>query len=376
MIMLLGRQSAAKTSFSLSFSSYSTSTVSSSREGTHSVIMDDDRSSSLSPTELQENIKSSCRLVGAVVDSTESLPSDYQLPPDAADVGASFAVAHASTDEKDTKLATNRKKSSPPQRNEKRLRNFRNTCSRQTQARIDRAKTQRLYLVQRGEVTEELECDFIVLGSTGNVYTVHIGRLPTCTCPDHQRGHLCKHILFIFLKVIGLEADSKIIYQAALVESELRNVFACMEERRVGGVVLANEQVRTMYAASLEEATTPTPPNGAVQRKALQDYVDCPICFDAMVETGIHKLTYCRAMCGTNFHEDCIRRWLGQNRNHPTCPNCRQPWQATNANTTTLTNEGYTNLGKLQGQPSQRDTSTYFSWSPDYHGHYNKRRRR
>lgn len=337
-----------------------------------------DNRSSISQKEPQENIKS-CGL--GAVGSTEPLRSDCQVhqsgggafspvahvSTDGKDRGsASSPVAHASTDGKGRKLATSRKRSSP--KKEKRLRNFRRTCSRQTQARIDRAKTQRLYLVQRGEVTDDLECDFVVLGSTGNVYTVRIGRLPTCTCPDHQRGHLCKHVLFIFLKVMGLEADSYVIYQAALLESELRDIFARMAERRVGGV-WANEQVRATYAASLKAAPDDDNTTSGVQRKALQDYVDCPICFDSMLETT-GKLTFCRAMCGTNFHEDCIRRWLGQNRN-PTCPNCRQPWQT---NVDSPTKEGYKNLGKLQGQPSQRDTSTYSSWSPDY-GHYKRRRR-
>lgn len=36
---------------------------------------------------------------------------------------------------------------------------------------------------------------FSVLGATGNVYTVEIGRHPHCTCPDHMKGNICKHIL-------------------------------------------------------------------------------------------------------------------------------------------------------------------------------------
>ena len=36
-------------------------------------------------------------------------------------------------------------------------------------------------------------------GSTGNVYEVTIGRQPSCTCPDNQKGNQCKHIVYVRL---------------------------------------------------------------------------------------------------------------------------------------------------------------------------------
>ena len=36
--------------------------------------------------------------------------------------------------------------------------------------------------------------EFVVMGSTGNIYTVSIGNLVQCSCPDHAKGNLCKHI--------------------------------------------------------------------------------------------------------------------------------------------------------------------------------------
>ena len=198
----------------------------------------------------------------------------------------------------------------------------------------------------------------MVLGSTGNVYTVHIGKLPSCTCPDNRhKDHLCKHILFVLLKVMGVDPNSPLIYQAALLENELKEMFECMANRRVGGMdarVLANEQVRSTYAASLkqtdDDVSTST---SGVQRRTLEQDADCPICFDTMAEG---ELTFCRVTCGTNFHEDCIRRWLGQHRTNPTCPNCRQPWLSHDDSTSSPKKEGYTNLGQMQGLPSERDT--------------------
>ena len=51
----------------------------------------------------------------------------------------------------------------------------------------------RLFLIERkplrpleaeGGAAEE----FAVLGATGNVYDVTIGRFPRCTCPDYAKG--------------------------------------------------------------------------------------------------------------------------------------------------------------------------------------------
>lgn len=240
---------------------------------------------------------------------------------------------------------------------EERAKLFRSSCSKSCRDRIQRAKTQRLYLVNREVIQESKECKFVVLGSTGNVYNVFIRQIPACTCPDHERGNLCKHILFVLLKVMGIDSDSFLIYQAAYLESELEEMFEKMNRRRVGGAVMANEKVQAKYASLQrgEAAEVGEEEEGGVARKAL-DAEDnaCPICFDSMDDES--GLTHCRAACGMNFHAECIRRWIAQQRGAPTCPNCRQPW----VDNKKRESEGYTNLGKLQGQPSRRDTSTYY----------------
>ena len=88
-------------------------------------------------------------------------------------------------------------------REEKRASRSRNYCSEDTRQRIERAKSQRLYLIQQRELSSShgISRTFVVLGSTGNVYDVNIAKIPYCSCPDFERGHLCKHILFVYLKV-------------------------------------------------------------------------------------------------------------------------------------------------------------------------------
>lgn len=38
--------------------------------------------------------------------------------------------------------------------------------------------------------------EFGMAGSTGNLYTVTIGKVPSCSCPDNQKGNQCKHICY------------------------------------------------------------------------------------------------------------------------------------------------------------------------------------
>ncbi len=265
---------------------------------------------------------------------------------------------------------------------EKRRRPFRSSCPDGIRQRIMRAKTERLYLIHRGTI-ENNKCDFAVLGSTGNIYTVTITHLSKCSCPDFARGHnhTCKHMLFVLLKVMAIDEDSPYLYQAAWLTSELQEMFATFVERRgpsneSEAAILANDQVRQAYAKiqageTWKEEDQVEEPNGSgIVRKALdEENSDCPICFDSMLDDAPAKLTFCRTACGYNFHIDCIRRWCEQQQRSTsapaTCPNCRQPWEVKGKSTgdTAKANEGYTNLGQLQGQSPVRDVSTYSGWN-------------
>jgi hypothetical protein len=49
------------------------------------------------------------------------------------------------------------------------------------------------------------EFSFDVVGSTGNIYKVKIGKLPSCDCPDakmRSRGE-CKHIIYGMSSVLS-----------------------------------------------------------------------------------------------------------------------------------------------------------------------------
>lgn len=38
--------------------------------------------------------------------------------------------------------------------------------------------------------------DFDIVGTTGNIYKVTVGKVPFCSCPDSQKGNQCKHVCY------------------------------------------------------------------------------------------------------------------------------------------------------------------------------------
>lgn len=101
--------------------------------------------------------------------------------------------------------------------------------------RIVRALRHHLRLLHR------LESKFFVLGATGNVYTVALSSTPSCTCPD--RTTPCKHILFVFIRVLGVSLDD-----ACLRRRNLRpcHVNRLLETPTAPGV-LAGASVRERF---------------------------------------------------------------------------------------------------------------------------------
>jgi hypothetical protein len=60
------------------------------------------------------------------------------------------------------------------------------------------------------------------------VYDVTISRHPHCSCPDHAKGNLCKHILFVMLRVLKLSTTNPLVWQKALLTKEVRHGIADM----------------------------------------------------------------------------------------------------------------------------------------------------
>ncbi|KAF6255345.1 hypothetical protein COO60DRAFT_1702876 [Scenedesmus sp. NREL 46B-D3] len=178
---------------------------------------------------------------------------------------------------------------------------------------------------------------FAVLGATGNVYDVTISRHPHCSCPDHAKGNLCKHILFVMLRVLKLSTSNPLVWQKALLTKEVEEVLSGAHSQSSDHLtgVLADQRVRQAYAAAagdeLEEPAAAAAAAGDGKRKPV-DGAECPICYEELKEGG-EQLVWCET-CGNNIHKGCWGKWADtkrRNREALTCVLCRAPWHDSTA---------------------------------------------
>ncbi|KAI0436001.1 hypothetical protein F4803DRAFT_543634 [Xylaria telfairii] len=229
---------------------------------------------------------------------------------------------------------------------EKRLRRFREKAPVSFHVVYQRATEQRFYVLNRSRCgTDDCPEEHVeITGSTGNIYKVHIAKVPSCNCPHGREGNQCKHIIYVMARV--LRARRNLVYQLALLSRELRQIFAAAPPIGIDG----NKK------ASIQD------PN----RKQIEG--DCPICFTPF--EGAEDTVYCRATCGQNMHAECFQMWATTKRQSArdavTCPMCRSPWEGDEdmvkkiQNTGAAGADGYVNVADQLGISRIRDQSTYY----------------
>ncbi|KDQ28578.1 hypothetical protein PLEOSDRAFT_1102621 [Pleurotus ostreatus PC15] len=297
---------------------------------------------------------------------------------------------------------------------EKRLAIFKKKCPQNILERVHRVMQQRFFMVDRRRNGHELREEFSVLGSTGNVYTVTIDKVPSCTCPDSLKGNHCKHILFIFLKVLQVTQASGHWYQKALLTSELQDIFS-QAPVAPNAIPVAPTGVREEFVrvtgrpirVSPSPSPSPSPPASPDYRNL--DFIDltvtpprkkqkgkdkdkgkekekerekdkrkipgpdddCPICYEGMHQVDVKTLEFC-AECGKAVHNECFGQWktTARSKGHDiTCVYCRTKWAfpaaagSTSAapgagNARARVSEGYLNLSGVAGLSPVRDTSS------------------
>jgi len=223
------------------------------------------------------------------------------------------------------------------------------------------------------KVINEHEREYAVLGSTGNVYTITIGTLNECSCPDFAKGNLCKHVIFIMLKVLRVASNSEYVYQKALLTTELEEIFANAPQT-LFGTHMANDAVRREYNKAMGDGDDDTAGDittSEVKRKPLEG--DCPVCMDDIDES--EATTWCRAQCGNNVHVQCFKEWKKnaiRSGQDVVCMYCRAEWidgpkdkvagqkKKGKKGKNSGFNEGYMNLAVEQGVSRTRDTSSYY----------------
>ena len=241
---------------------------------------------------------------------------------------------------------TKQENKGPPE--EKRCRRFRDKAPQSFHDVYDRAMNQRFYVLGRQRSgTQDCPGEKVELtGSTGNIYTVNIGRQPTCDCPHAGKGNQCKHIIFVMKKV--LNAPYHLVYQLGLLSPELRDIFAA--------------------APPIEPHTGATEDDGNGKRKPVEG--DCPICFSDLEPGSGEAIVWCRAACGQNMHAECFQTWARTRggSGDVTCPMCRSIWEGDGAKGGDVdrskgrVSEGYVNVADQLGISGVRDTSSYSEW--------------
>ena len=236
----------------------------------------------------------------------------------------------------------------PP--SEKRLRRFRNHPPSTFLQKLERAQTQRMIVISRTR-TSTISEDIDVVGSTGNIYTVTIDNVPSCTCPDSVKGKECKHKVYALNTV--LRAPAHLVYQLALLDAELEEIFS---------------KAPPIPTDTVSDAEAD--PNVKSTRKPVEADSECPICYMALMEPGEkEELVWCKAACGNNLHKSCFDQWAKSQRGKTLkCVYCRTPWESDAKNVAAVhktgekNREGYVNVADQFGMSGVRDTSTYSRW--------------
>ncbi|KAL4921141.1 hypothetical protein BDW62DRAFT_140320 [Aspergillus aurantiobrunneus] len=241
------------------------------------------------------------------------------------------------------------KKKSTDVASERRLRRFRKAPPKSFRERLNRALTQRMFVVgQTVAGTDEIpELKFDIVGTTGNIYTTFFRKEPSCNCPDAIKGNQCKHICYVLAKV--LRAPEHLQYQLAFLSTEIREIYE-------------NSPLRNVKDKAEHHDT-----DG--KRKAVEG--DCPICFMEF-EPDKENIVWCRAACGNNIHKSCFQQWAStQNDQGVRCVYCRSHWQNQDADGKVdisleelirdgkVGADGYINVASQMGLSGERDYSSY-----------------
>lgn len=227
---------------------------------------------------------------------------------------------------------------------------------RATEVVMDRAINQRMFVIDRQRHNNDdcphstADCPIEVVelaGSTGNIYTVTIGHVPTCSCPNFVKGNAqCKHILYVLCKV--LKAPGNLSYQLAFLTFELHEIFD-------------------------NAGPIPTESAGAQDKDGKRKPVEgeCPICVEELI-AATEEIVWCHAACGNNLHKTCFDQWAASKRGSGkvTCPYCRSPWETSvdskalksATKTGAVGPDGYKNIASQLGISGRRDYSTYHSF--------------
>ena len=183
-------------------------------------------------------------------------------------------------------------------------------------SRIERCFNDNIYLIESFPYLEtENERTYLIMGSTGNVYTVIISNKSSCTCPDYRkRKKRCKHIYFVLIRIMKVENPEKKIFS----NEELKEMFNNIP------LITNNLIIDKNKREKFYEITNKINLNKSKKKieQKINDNDICPICLDSL--NNGKELDYCKYSCGLSLHKKCYQMW--EKRNKGICVFCRANW--------------------------------------------------
>ncbi|KAM0968529.1 hypothetical protein ACFX13_017170 [Malus domestica] len=165
------------------------------------------------------------------------------------------------------------------------------------------------------------ESNFSVLGATGNVYTVSLSATPSCTCPD--RTTPCKHILFVFLRVLGLPLDDACLRRKTLRSCQVSRLLGLPMLPESLAAVSLRERFHQLF---FQESSSTTRPRHDLE---IEEGRSCPICLEEMA--GREERVVACGACRNPIHEECLMKWKrSSGRRSANCVICRARWKDIN----------------------------------------------
>ena len=185
--------------------------------------------------------------------------------------------------------------------------------------RKTRGKHQNIFLIECIKPTKDYVRDYVIMGSTGNVYNVKIKDYPECTCPDYVSRHRkCKHIYFVLIRVMQVNKIDEYLEDEDFYDKKtLKKMFKNIPD--VANNLQIDDSKKEMYNKMKNNNND----NNNDCHSIKKDTDDlCPICLDDL-ENG-EELDYCKYSCGKYIHKYCFAMMC--KKREANCPFCRSPW--------------------------------------------------
>ncbi|KAI3953050.1 hypothetical protein MKW92_049840 [Papaver armeniacum] len=163
------------------------------------------------------------------------------------------------------------------------------------------------------------EGKFFVLAATGNVYTVTLSTTPVCRCNCPDSVVPCKHILFVFLRVLGISQNDRRLCRKRLKPCQLADLLKMPSSAETLASAYTRDRFRHLYTTAKVKVGLPP---------SIDKDVACAICHAKWHYLGNYEMVKCGS-CGDIGHKTCLvtyRRSRGVAVRK--CKSCRTNWVA------------------------------------------------